>query len=138
MLLLTGIAHVGIRVASFERARDFYALFGFELTGGPYPPEPVAILKHPAGIELNLIINAKPLEQPHNVLMDAPEKHAGYTHVALACHDLEAARAALARAGIPLSGGPVTFPDGHVAIFVRDPDSNVLELNQAPLPAASV
>jgi lactoylglutathione lyase len=130
--LLTGIAHVGVRVANFERSRDFYALLGFRLTGGPYPPEPVAILSHPSGIELNLIVNAKGGEATKNVLMDVPEKHAGYTHVALACRDIEKAENELARAGIRLSGGPTTFPGGHRAIFVRDPDGNVIELNQAP------
>jgi hypothetical protein len=29
-----------------------------------------------------------------------------------------------------LSGGPMSFPDGSTAIFVRDPDSNVIEFNQ--------
>jgi lactoylglutathione lyase len=129
--LLTGIAHVGIRVSHFERSRDFYALLGFRLTGGPYPPEPVAILSHPSGIEINLIVNAKAGEGTKNVLMDVPEKYAGYTHVALACRDIERAAEDLARAGIQLSGGPTTFPDGHQAIFVRDPDGNVIEFNQA-------
>jgi lactoylglutathione lyase len=67
--------------------------------------------------------------------MDVPEKHAGYTHIALSCRSLEAATEALAKAGIPLSGGPITFPDGHRAVFVRDPDRNVIELNQTPSPA---
>ncbi|HEY3500334.1 MAG TPA: VOC family protein [Polyangiaceae bacterium] len=128
--LLTAIAHVGIRVANFERARDFYALLGFRLTGGPYPPEPVAILRHPSGIEINLIVNAKPGDRPHNVLMDEPVKHAGFTHIALSCRSIEQAESDLARAGVKLSGGPTTFPDGHRAIFVRDPDGNVIELNQ--------
>jgi lactoylglutathione lyase len=130
--LLTGIAHVGIRVANFERSRDFYALLGFRLTGGPYLPDNVAILRDPSGIEINLIINAKPGDAPHNVLMDVPEKHAGYTHVALACRDIVEAEAVLAQAGFKLSGGPTTFPDGHRAVFVRDPDGNVVELNQSP------
>lgn len=128
--LLTGVAHIGIRVANFERSRDFYALLGFQLTGGPYPPEPVAILRHPGGIEINLIVNAKPTEGPHNMLMDEPVKYTGYTHIALSCRSIEQAEADLAKAGVKLSGGPTTFPDGHRAIFVRDPDGNVIELNQ--------
>jgi hypothetical protein len=36
----------------------------------------------------------------------------------------------LAAAGIPLSGGPVRFGPGAEAIFVRDPDRNVIELHQ--------
>jgi lactoylglutathione lyase len=129
---LTGIAHVGIRVAELERSLAFYRLFGFELTGGPYGPEPVAILSHPAGIEINLVLNAPPGAEPTNVLMDVPEKHAGFTHIALACRNLELAITTLAEAGISLSGGPITFPDGHRAVFVRDPDRNVIELNQTP------
>jgi lactoylglutathione lyase len=128
--LVQGIAHLGIRVADFERAKAFYALLGFEHVGGPFGPEPVAILKHPAGVELNLIINANG-PRPHNVLMDESVKHAGYTHVALDCPDLANAQATLEAAGFPLSGGPVTFPDGHRAIFVRDPDRNVIELNES-------
>ena len=128
--LVQGIAHVGIRVADFERAKAFYGLLGFEHTGGPYGSEPVAILKHPAGVEINLIVNANG-SGPHNVLMDEPVKHAGYTHIALDCPDLAYAQATLEAAGFPLSGGPVTFPDGHRAIFVRDPDRNVIELNEA-------
>jgi lactoylglutathione lyase len=45
--------------------------------------------------------------------------------------DLEHARAHLEAAGISLSGGPVTFGDGSRGMFVRDPDRNVVELNQA-------
>jgi lactoylglutathione lyase len=130
MQLVRGIAHVGIRVADLERSKAFYAVLGFELVGGPFGSEPVAILEHPAGIELNLIINASPAST-NNVLMDEPVKHAGYTHIALDCSDIAAAQVVLESAGIPLSGGPVTFPTGHRAIFVRDPDRNVIELNQA-------
>jgi lactoylglutathione lyase len=134
MQILQGVAHIGIRVADLERSQAFYAVLGFELVAGPFGSEPVAILQHPAGIEINLIINASPASTI-NVLMDEPLKHAGYTHVAFACPDIAAAQALLEKAGIPLSGGPVTFPTGHRAIFVRDPDRNVIELNQAHEPA---
>lgn len=58
------------------------------------------------------------------------EKHAGYTHVALAVRDVTAAQAALEASGIEITEGPVRFPGGAVSIFVRDPDRNVVELNQ--------
>lgn len=133
--LISGVAHIGIRVRDLERSRAFYRVLGFELTGGPFGSEPVAILSHPSGVEINLIINAAG-ERDHNVLMDDAVKHAGYTHVALTCPDLQAAMAELERAGIQLSGGPVTFPTGHRAIFLRDPDRNVIELNQPESAAA--
>ena len=63
--------------------------------------------------------------------MDGEDKPSGITHIALACDDVLAAKAALEAAGFPLSGGPVTFGNGAQAIFVRDPDRTVIELNQA-------
>ena len=127
--LVCGLAHIGIRVHDLERALRFYALLGFQKTLGPIGPEPVAILEHPSGVELNLILNAPQPAAP-NILMDVPEKHAGITHFALLCEDLVAAKERLEAAGFPLSGGPVRFPTGAQAIFVRDPDRNVIELHQ--------
>ena len=107
----------------------FYAFLGFELTAGPYEPQKVAILKHPCGIEINLIFNAGSA-RTDNVLMDVEEKHPGYTHVALAVENLDGTVLALKAAGIPITEGPVRFPTGARAVFVRDPDRNVVELNQ--------
>lgn len=126
---LLGLAHIGIRVYDLERSLRFYALLGFVKTAGPVGPEPVAILMHPSGVELNLVINAPTRDEP-NVLMDVPTKHAGITHVALLCPDILAAKASLEAAGIPLSGGPIEFMPGARGIFVRDPDRNVIELHQ--------
>ena len=131
---ITGWAHLGIRVHDLERSVKFYEVLGFKKTAGPMGPEPVAILDHPCGVEINLVLNAPSPAAP-NILMDVPEKHAGYTHIALSCRSLDVAISTLAAAGVPLSGGPITFPDGHHAVFVRDPDRNVIELNQAPTPA---
>ena len=127
---ITGFAHVGIRVHDLERSRTFYGLLGFELVAGPMGPEPVAVLTHPSGIEINLVLNAA-RSAAANVLMDIDEKHPGYTHVALRVSDVKATQAALEAAGVAITEGPVTFPTGAVSIFVRDPDRNVIELNQA-------
>jgi lactoylglutathione lyase len=126
---LRGLAHIGIRVHDLERSMRFYALLGFSKTAGPVGPEPVAILDHPSGVEINLVLNA-PLAKEPNILMDVPEKHAGITHIALLCPDILAAKATLEAAGFPLSGGPVQFFPGAQGIFVRDPDGNVIELHQ--------
>ena len=126
---ITGIAHVGIRVHDLERSVLFYQHLGFVKTAGPVGPEPVAILEHPSGIELNLVLNAARPDAT-NILMDVPEKHPGITHVSLLCPDIMAAKASLEAAGIPLSGGPVQFTPTAKGIFVRDPDRNVIELLQ--------
>lgn len=126
---ITGLAHIGIRVHDLERSVAFYGLLGFNKTAGPIGPEPVAILEHPSGLEINLVLNAPDAQAP-NVLMDVPQKHPGITHFALMCPDILAARDLLAAAGIPLSGGPVRFGPAAQGVFVRDPDRNVIELHQ--------
>jgi lactoylglutathione lyase len=126
---IAGLAHIGIRVHDLDRSAAFYALLGFVKTAGPIGPEPVAILEHPSGVEVNLVLNAPSASEP-NILMDVPAKHAGITHFALLCADIMAAKATLEAAGIALSGGPVRFDTGAQAIFVRDPDRNVIELHQ--------
>jgi lactoylglutathione lyase len=127
--MITGIAHIGIRVHDLERSVAFYAVLGFTKTAGPIGPEPVAILDHPSGVEINLVLNAPAAAAP-NVLMDIDAKHPGITHIALLCADLEGATRRLADAGFPLSGGPIQFTPRARGIFVRDPDGNVLELHQ--------
>jgi lactoylglutathione lyase len=129
--MITGYAHIGIRVHDLAKSQAFYELLGFTKTLGPVGPESVVIMDHPAGMELNLIVNAHVGGEP-NVLMDVPVKAPGITHIALLCPDLEAAIARLAAAGITPSGGPVTFHGGARAYFVRDPDRTVIELHQPP------
>lgn len=128
-LEIVGVAHLGIRVADFERSRRFYELLGFRHVAGPFEHQPVAILENEAGVEINLIINASPTSSD-NVLMDIPEKHPGYTHVALLVPNLDETLARLAALGIETSDGPVTFPNGSRAVFVRDPDRSVIELHE--------
>ena len=126
---ISGLAHIGIRVHDLERSVRFYELLGFSKTAGPIGPEPVAILDHPSGLEVNLVLNAPNASGP-NLLMDVPVKHPGITHVALLCPDIMAAKERLEAAGIAISGGPVRFGPAALGIFVRDPDRNVIELHQ--------
>ncbi len=122
---ITRVNHIGLRVSDLETSRRFYEKFGFEFIAGPLGPEPVAIVEHPSGININFILNAKgPTDK--NVLMDVPEKYAGYTHVALEVSSAEALLAMLEKEGIPLSGGPMEHPTG-TSFFIRDPDRNVVE-----------
>src|SRR5258705_13281398 len=101
---VSGLAHIGIRVHDLERSVRFYALLGFTKTAGPIGPEPVAILDHPSGVELNLVLNAPSANEP-NVLMDVPDKHPGITHFALLCPDIMTAKERLGAACRPRRGG---------------------------------
>ncbi|MCT0198634.1 VOC family protein [Synechococcus sp. CS-1325] len=124
-----GLAHIGIRVHDMERSAAFYARLGFQFVAGPIGPEPVAILSHPSGVEINLMLNA-PTAAETNVLMDGPEKPAGITHFALLCNDLDTAIKELRALGLEPSAGPVDFGGKAQGLFLRDPDRNVIELHQ--------
>ena len=120
------VDHIGIRVRDFERALVFYRVLGFELRH-KVEFDDVAIIKNERGVEINLILNAK-RDEP-NILMDVPEKHAGYTHVALRVASVAKTIETLNANGIVITQGPVSFgEDGGVSVFVRDPDRNVIEL----------
>ena len=126
---IKGINHIGIRVTNLEKARKFYEQLGFVFVAGPLGPEPVAIMEHPSGVNINFILNANS-KQTYNILMDIPEKHAGYTHVALDVNDIDAVQKSLNKMGINITEGPITLPDGAIMLFIRDHDNNVIEFHQ--------
>jgi lactoylglutathione lyase len=131
MKQITGINHIGIRVTSLEQARKFYEQLGFEFLAGPIGPEPVAIMEHPSGVNINFILNADS-GVTNNVLMDISERHPGYTHMALTVTDIKAVQATIEGLGIEITEGPITLPDGGIMIFIRDQDKNVIEFHQDP------
>jgi lactoylglutathione lyase len=118
--------HLGIRVTDAERAIAFYESIGFKLLRR-VTHDAVAILKTEGGVEINLILNGVDLTGGKNILMDVPDKHPGYTHVAFRVADIRPVMSELKKNGIRITQGPVTFGDGHVSVFCRDPDRNVLE-----------
>lgn len=126
---ITGINHIGIRVTSLEKAKKFYEQLGFVFLAGPLGPEPVAIMEHPSGVNINFILNADS-SFSENILMDIPNKHSGYTHVALEVTDIESVQITLKKIAITITEGPITLPDGAVMLFIRDQDKNVIEFHQ--------
>ncbi len=129
MKQITGINHVGLRVRDLETSRAFYEKLGFEFIVGPIGPEPVAVMLHPSGVNINFILNASEGASKENLLMDVPEKHTGFTHIALEITDRSEVVEHLEKVGIPITE-TVELPDGTVFFFVRDPDGNVIELHQ--------
>ncbi|MEH6551697.1 MAG: VOC family protein [Pseudomonadales bacterium] len=126
---ITRINHVGLRVCNLEVTRDFYAKLGFEFIIGPIGPEPVAIMEHPSGVNINFILNSSD-KTTLNVLMDVPEKHTGFTHIAIEVTDLESAQKYLESINYNITEGPIVTPEGASFIFIRDPDDNVIEFHK--------
>lgn len=129
MIGVSGLAHVGVRVADFKESIDFYLQFGFKLIRDDRK-ERVVVLKHPSGVEINLLDSVSFDNFGRNVLMDEILRYAGFTHLALQVKDIGQAETATRAMGIEITEGPVTFGDGSTAIFFRDPDRNVIELSQ--------
>ena len=128
MKQITRINHVGLRVRDLALARAFYEKLGFEFLGGPIGPEPVAIVEHPSGVNINFILNASADASPTNVLMDESAKHTGSTHIALEITDVEGVKRQLDSHDIVITES-VEF-QGAAFFFVRDPDGNVIEFHK--------
>jgi lactoylglutathione lyase len=125
---VAGVDHIGVRVRDLERAMQFYTLLGFTLHWKA-ANDAVAVVRNANGVELNLVYNANADAGGRNILMDVGEKYPGYTHVALRVASIKDTIETLRREGVRITQGPVSFGrDGHVSVFVRDPDLNVVEL----------
>jgi len=125
---ITRINHAGLRVRDLDLARAFYEKLGFEFLGGPMGPEPVAIVEHPSGVNINFILNASSDASPSNLLMDEPTKHTGFTHIALEINDVEAVKRQLDSHDIAIT--EFVEYEGATFFFVRDPDGNVIEFHK--------
>jgi lactoylglutathione lyase len=127
MLEIRSVNHVGIRVSDKQSSIDFYALLGFDLLNdvGFEKGHPV-IMCHPSGVVINLLGPATETGGS-NILMDVDQKHPGITHVALTVSSIAHATSFVENNSIAITG---SFSFGKMsAIFIRDPDRNVIELD---------
>ena len=127
MLDIENVNHIGIRIKDKSRSVEFYELIGFKFNGdvGFEEGHPI-IMKHPSGVTLNLLGPAN-IEEENNILMDNPDKYTGITQMALSVRSLEDAKIFLKQNNISITG---SFSFGSMsAIFIRDPDRNVIELD---------
>ena len=127
MLNIESVNHIGIRITNRVISVKFYELLGFESFGdfGFDERHPI-IMKHLSGVTLNLLGPATTSNQ-NNILMDVDEKYPGYTHIALTVSSLDEAKAFLKDNNIEETGS-FSFK-GISAVFIRDPDRNVIELD---------
>ncbi|USG61795.1 VOC family protein [Sneathiella marina] len=130
MLSILKIDHIGIRIREKQRSISFYELLGFKLVidTGFENGHPI-MMEHPSGIVLNLL-GPSTSQGEDNILMDISEKHSGYTHMALKISSLPDAESFLNENTIEITGR-FSFKDMN-AVFIRDPDRNVIELDEYP------
>lgn len=134
MLDIKSINHVGIRVIDKNRSVNFYECLGFEFTmdAGFSEGQPI-IMRHPSGVVLNLLGPAT-AHDGTNILMDVEQKYPGITHFALTVSSLDAAKEFMNAYDIEITG---SFSFGNMsAIFIRDPDRNVIELDAYGAPSS--
>ena len=125
MIEIKQVGHIGIRVKDRDRSKAFYRKLGFEPVRDN-PDDMVIIVRNKNSVEINFIVNANDENGGRNVLMDVDVKYPGFTHVALEVPSIEGAAASLKEAGIETSGSR-THGETTVALFIRDPDLNVIE-----------
>ena len=131
IITIQKIDHIGIRIRENQRSIAFYEELGFELIvdTGFDKGHPI-VMRHPSsGVVLNLL-GPSTEQKDENVLMDIEQRFAGYTHMALKIGSLADTEAFLADKGIEITGR-FSFKDMN-AIFIRDPDRNVIELDEYP------
>ncbi|MBP0001859.1 MAG: VOC family protein [Cyanobacteria bacterium SID2] len=116
---VTRYLHTAILVSDLERSERFYS----EILGLPKVDRSMkfpGIWYQIGEFQLHLI----QLEGTEEAL-DNPEKWGRNRHIAFAVRDLSDIRQALMDAGYPVQASA----SGRAALFVRDPDGNVVELS---------
>lgn len=121
--------HIGIRVSDRNRAMAFYQALGF-VESASFPLFEANEMLSADGVRINLIFNGARSPDAHNPLLDAPIKRPGMTHPAFIVDDLDALQHWLGERDIVITEGPHAIGPRRVALFIRDPDGNVLEFNQ--------
>ncbi len=121
--------HVGIRVSDRDKAIAFYERLGFRQTDY-FRDHQANEMESADGVRINLIFNAAKRPDSSNVLLDEPIKLPGITHPAFIVDDLAVMQRWLEQAGIRITEGPEAIGPRRIALFIRDPDGNVLEFDQ--------
>lgn len=121
--------HVGIRVTDRDVAIEFYERLGFKQTDY-FRNHQANEMESSDGVRINLIFNGAKRPSNKNVLLDELVKLPGITHPAFIVDDLAALQLWLEQSGIKITEGPEKIGPRRIALFIRDPDGNVLEFDQ--------
>lgn len=112
--------HTAIVVSDLEQAEHFYG----EVLGLPKVDR---LLKYPGAwyqvgdFQIHLIVASTAVDNLQN-----PEKWGRNPHIAFSIADLDAAKKQLVAHNCPIQ----TSASGRAALFVQDPDNNIIELSQ--------
>jgi len=128
MINIQKIDHIGIRIRDRERSVTFYKTLGFEFIRDlGYDEGHPIMMRHPSDVVLNLL-GPSSVAIDENILLDIKEKYAGYTHIALRVDSIDHAEEVFQQHNYPITGR-MQFEKMR-AIFIRDPDRNVIEFNE--------
>jgi catechol 2,3-dioxygenase-like lactoylglutathione lyase family enzyme len=115
--------HIALYTANFDRMRSFYTtVLGFPVVG-EFPGHNILFVD--CGSTAIEIVESAARADAGDV--------GGWTHLALAVDDVDAAYAELSSAGVAFHAAPGDFPPERPQCriaFFRDPDGNELELVQ--------
>jgi catechol 2,3-dioxygenase-like lactoylglutathione lyase family enzyme len=142
--MIRGIHHTAISTRNLERALGFYRdLLGFEMVFEFAWPEGAEIADQITGLKSssaraamlragNAFIELFEFASPPPVPGDPkrPVCDHGITHIALDVRDIDAEYARLSEAGMIFHCPPQDLGPGTRATYGRDPDGNVVELQQ--------
>jgi catechol 2,3-dioxygenase-like lactoylglutathione lyase family enzyme len=124
--------HLAVVCSDLNRSREFYHKVGFFEKNNGEEALSCMILANEGGLELHLFQSSRsnaPIQ--NNILIDFPdEKFPGHTHMSFGVGSVPGVKAYFKEQNIPLSGTREIPGKGLVAVFVRDPDGTVLELER--------
>ena len=140
--MINGVHHTSISTGNMDRLLDFYCnLLGVELlfettfdgpeiediTALPGAKGRVAMLKA-ANIHIELFEYANPKPAPH--VPNRPVSNQGLTHLGFDVTDLPTEYDRLKAAGVEFHCPPVQLTRSVRTTYARDPDGNVVELQE--------
>jgi len=148
--MIRGIHHTAISTANLERALAFYrdllgfrVVFEFAWPAGMEVADRItglkdssarAVMLHAGNVIVELFEYASPTPRPGDPRR--PVSDHGITHICLDVTDLDAEYERLTRAGVTFHCPPQDLGVGLRTTYGRDPDGNVIELQEV-LDAAS-